>query len=271
MFKTVKLNNEKVRAVEAVEDTRPVKGAALFPDVYCNGFFCAKTKKGKTAAMFKSLQRCCGKNTKIIAFCSTLNWDPAWTVIQEWAAKKGIPFVGHLSIKEGKVDRLADFIKDLEKPEEEEPEEEPDSRQEKNFFDSDSEIEEEEKPRPRKPKYQTPEYIFILDDLSRECRLPSVSALLKKSRHFKSKVFISSQHPNDLQPEARTQLGYWILFKDHSRKKIDEIHASSDISLEADDFYRVYQFATEEPYSFLYIDKHRGTFRRNFNTLIEVE
>ena len=262
MFATVKLNNEKVKAIPIVVDERPVKGAALFPDVYANVFFCAKTKRGKTAALFKSLQRCSGKNTKIIVFCSTLNRDASWATIRQWAEGKGIPFVGHLSIKdENGIDRLKAFIEELQEPE--------DGQEEKvkNIFDSDDE--EEDKPRP--PKYQAPEYIFILDDVARECRSPSVSTLLKKSRHFKAKVFVSSQYPADLQPEARLQLGYWILFKDHSRKKIDEIHADTDSSLEPDEFYRVYKFATEQPYSFLYIDRNTGTFRRNFNTLIEVE
>ena len=256
MYQVKKLNNEHVKAVPVkIVDTRPIKGHNLFPEIYANIFYCAKKKMGKTSALFKTLKRCAGRNTKIVVFCSTLNKDASWTTIREWANKKGIPFVGHLGIKdENKVDRLAQFLEELQQPEEVE---------EKGFFESDSEEEEE-----ALPKYRSPEYIFVLDDLSRECRLPSVSTLLKKNRHFKAKVIISSQYPNDLQPEAAMQLDYWILFKDHTRKKVDEIHALTDSSLDADEFYKLYKFATEQPFAFLYVDRIDGTFRRNFNSLI---
>jgi hypothetical protein len=94
--------------------------------------------------------------------------------------------------------------------------------------------------------------------------------LLKKNRHFRSKILISSQHLNDLLPEGRKQIDYFILFRGHPMKKIEEIHRDADISIPLDEFYRVYKFATEEPYSFLYVDSASGEFRRNFNTLIEL-
>ena len=136
---------------------------------------------------------------------------------------------------------------------------------EKNPLDSDSEDEVE-----RKPKYRSPEYLIILDDLSTELKSTSVTALLKKNRHFKAKIILSSQYLNDLLPAARKQLDYAILFRGHSEKKIAEIHRDLDVSIPVEEFYRVYKFATEEPYSFLYVDTVSGTFRRNFNTLIEI-
>jgi hypothetical protein len=74
---------------------------------------------------------------------------------------------------------------------------------------------------------------------------------------------------NDLLPAARKQLEYVLLFKGHQQKKIDEICRDVDVHVPRDEFYELYKFATEKPFSFLYVDVRGGTFRRNFNELIE--
>jgi len=262
MFHTKRINNEIVRRVplQEDEDTRPVKGANLFPEIYSNIFLCAKKKSGKTSALFSILKRCAGPKTRIIAFCSTLHKDPSWATIQMWAEHKDLPFVGHTSLKEDKEDLLDDLITGLEKAENS------DKKKLATLLDSDDEEEEQE----RRPKYRSPEYIIILDDLSTELKSTSVTALLKKNRHFKAKIILSSQYLNDLLPAARKQLDYFILFKGHPRAKIDEIHRDASIAIPQEEFYNLYKFATEEPWSFLYVDTVKGEFRRNFNTLITV-
>ena len=262
-YSVKKLNNEVVGKVPLLEapDTRPIKGEALFPEIYANAFLCARKKSGKTSTIYKILKKCCGKKTKVIVFCSTVNKDPSWATIRAWCDHKDIPFVAHTSLKnDDGVDELALLVQELSVEEEPQPKKVP------NFLDSDDE-EEEEKP----PKYRAPEYVIILDDLSTELKSKSITGLLKKNRHFRSKILISSQHLNDLLPEGRKQIDYFILFRGHPMKKIEEIHRDADISIPLDEFYRVYKFATEEPYSFLYVDCASGEFRRNFNTLIELE
>jgi hypothetical protein len=264
-FAVKKLNNEVVDKVPLLEtpDTRPIKGESLFPEIYANVFLCARKKSGKTSTIYKILKKCCGKKTKVIVFCSTVNKDTSWATIRAWCDHKDIPFVAHTSLKnDDGVDELALLVQELSEDQEQEPKKPP-----KTFLDSDSEEEEEEKP----PKYRAPEYIIILDDLSTELKSKSITSLLKKNRHFRSKILISSQHLNDLLPEGRKQLDYFILFRGHPLKKIEEIHRDADISIPLDEFYRVYKFATEEPYSFLYVDCTTGEFRRNFNCLISLD
>lgn len=266
-FVTKRINNEKVHDIKrkAEKDTRPVRGAALFPELYCNIYLCARKKKGKTLATFKTLKKCAGPKTKIVVFCSTFHKDAVWKEIEDWANKKGLPFLAYTSIiDDNGQDRLKQLVKELENEGDEEEE-----QKIHNFLDSESESEDEVK-----EKYQSPEYIFVLDDLSDELRRLSVATFLKKHRHFKAKIIISSQHVNDLLPQSRRQLDYWILFQGHPRNKIDEIHRSADLAIPEDEFYDLYKFATEKPFSFLYIDTTSGTsagsFRRNFDTLIEV-
>jgi hypothetical protein len=259
MFKVKKINNEVVREVPLMKekDLRPIKGAALFPELCANVFLWARKNSGKSVAIFKTLKRCSGPRTKIIAFCSTIHKDPLWATIKAWALHKGIPFIGHTSLfDDDGTNLLSDLVKGLQEEDEEETE--------KGLFDSDEEEEEE-----RPAKYQSPEYIFVLDDLSDELRKPIIATFLKKNRHFVAKIIISSQHVNDLLPAARKQLDYVILFKGHEQKKIDEIHRDVDVNVPRDEFYELYKFATEKPFSFLYVDVRGGTFRRNFNELIE--
>ena len=45
----------------------------------------------------------------------------------------------------------------------------------------------------KKCEYQAPEYIIIFDDLSSELKSQSLLTLLRKNRHFKTKLIISSQ------------------------------------------------------------------------------
>ena len=264
-FVTKKINNEVVKAVKTAKavDTRPIRGHQLYPALNGNMFFCAKTASGKTTVIFYTLKKCYGKNTKIIVFCSTLYTDPAWIAINEWADRKGIPFVGYTSLKDEEgVDQLGLLLNALTKQAEEAAEEA------KGPLDSDSDEEEVEEE--VKPKYQTPEYIFVLDDLSTELKSTSIARLVKISRHFTSKVILSSQWLNDLHPMARVQLKYILLFKDQPFKKIEEIHTNASLSIPLERFWQMYLFATKEPFSFLYVDTATRTFRRNFDTLIQV-
>ena len=132
--------------------------------------------------------------------------------------------------------------------------------------DSDDEEEEEEK-KPKKSKFRSPEYLIILDDLSNELKNPALKALLKKNRHFKSKVIVSSQYLNDLEPESRKQMDYILVFKGQPQKKLDEIYRDADVAVSPEEFYEIYKSATESLYSFLYIDRGTDTFRKNFSHL----
>ena len=110
----------------------------------------------------------------------------------------------HESLKDDDgTDQLELLIKELQaKAEGEEP-------KEKSILDSDSE---EEEPK-RKSKYQSPEYIFIFDDLSTELKSSTIPRLLKVNRHFLCKTLISSQWWNDLHPMSRKQADYFICFE----------------------------------------------------------
>lgn len=259
-----KINDHIVQPVpiECI-DKEKIRGYCLFPEIYANVFACAKKKKGKSSVFWKILKECVGRDTKIIIFASTVNKDPTYVHIVEHFQKKGNTVLTYNSIREGKVDNLDDILKTLQdeamnKPEEEEKEK---PKQKICIFD----YFEEKQPKKRKEKLVSPEIIFVFDDLSTELKSPSVARLLKSNRHWKSKVLIASQYPNDLLPESRKQIDYALLFSGHTIEKLETLHKDFDLSIPFEDFVEIYDDATSEKFNFLYIDISNETFRKNFN------
>lgn len=271
-----RINNQVVRPPPPTKplDTRPVKGAELFPELYANIFLVAKKKSGKTSVVYKIIKTCATKDTTVIAFVSTLYKDDNWLSIQKYCREKGIPFLGFTSLMDNNVDKLQELIKSLES---EAMEREMETLEKEQKVDKsclllagpDSDNEEDEVVR-RKSKYRVPDYLLIFDDLSDELKAKSIITLLKKNRHFLCKCIMSSQYVLDIKPESRRQLDYWLVFAGQPIEKLNDIHSKADLSISKELLYKIYKFATKEKYSFLYIDPETQTYRRNFNEEIDI-
>ena len=118
----------------------------------------------------------------------------------------------------------------------------------------------------KKCKFQAPEYMIILDDLSSELKSRSLLSLLKFNRHFKAKLIISSQWIHDLLPESRKQIDLFLIFKGFPQSKLQEIYKDCDSSVPFETFCAIYKKSTKLPHSFLYIDSRSDSFRRNFDS-----
>jgi len=279
-YEVKKINDVKVKKVKCsvAQDDRPIRGSDLFGEIYANIFLCAKKKSGKTSTIYKIIKECMGKKTKVIAFVSTLHKDATWKSIREYCEGKGNEFIGHTSLKEDGEDLLDTLVKELESEAEKEYDDNNIDERLKQLerklcpvlCEVDSDDDEPKKKRERKEKYQSPEYLILLDDLSNELKSKSLVSLLKKNRHFKAKIIVSSQYLNDLLPESRKQQDYFLVFKGQSNEKLEEIRRDADVGLEEEELRDVYKFATEKQFSFLYIDTRNNTFRRNFNYLIQI-
>lgn len=268
-FKLKRINDTKVHKVKLIseEDKRPIKGESLFPELYSNIFLVARKKSGKTSVIYKIIKECACPQTIVIAFVSTLYKDETWKSIMKMCKSKHIPFIGHTSLFEDGIDQLdllVSFLQNQAREENEEEElEERVTKLEQILLCDDSDDDEESKP--RKSKYRCPEYIIVLDDLSKELKSKALVTLLKSNRHMKIKTIISSQWLNDCLPESRKQIDYTLVFKGQSKKKLEEIYRDCDIGVEPEIFQEIYHQATEKPYSFLYIDSRNNTFRQNFS------
>lgn len=270
-----KVNDFKVKPLKfPKEDKRPVKGGHLIREPYANVFIAARKKSGKTTLIANLIRECIDKRTVLILFTSTLNKDPSWKVILDWAERHEVPTITHTSIVDSDgTDKLAELVEEISNtPPQDEDSDDEDEPPPPPLIDIGQNVETEEKHRPpRKPKTRVPEYFIVLDDLSTELKQPSVTALLKKNRHLKMKIVISSQYPWDLLPAARKQIDILILFKNQPKDKLLKIYSELDLPIDFDLFYKLYKTATpeDEQYSFFYIDTS-GEYRKNFDQRFEV-
>lgn len=122
----------------------------------------------------------------------------------------------------------------------------------------------------QKEKEISPEYIIIFDDISHELKSPSLISLLKMNRHFRCKIIISTQYVHDLKPEQLKQMDYLLLFKGLDPEKLEKIRRDADLSLNFGVLDKIYHNATEQPYSFLYVDRLTESYRKCFDKLYQI-
>jgi hypothetical protein len=270
MIKEETLNKVKVKPlVVSNQDFSAIKGNELFPSLYYNLFICSKKKSGKTSLINTIIQKCTDKRTIFFIFCPTVNVDASWKAIVEYLEKRGNAVNTYTELMDGKVNILNEIVNELsmgqEEPEKEEKKEEVVGKKIK--FDDPA----AKKKREYKPKKISPEVVFIFDDASEMLKNPALSTLLKKNRHLKSNVIISSQYLHDLAPMSIKQLDYFVCFKSFSEDKLQLVHKGLDLSIEFDKLWNLYQHCTSKPYSFLYINVRNEEFRCNFNKKLEID
>ena len=56
-----------------------------------------------------------------------------------------------------------------------------------------------------------------------------------------------------------------------TQDKLEHIHKMLDLAIDLQKFYDIYDFATREAYSFMYVDMKNQTFRKNFSKELNFE
>jgi hypothetical protein len=288
-IKETRINNLVVKGAPkwGGNDTRPPRGEKLFDNPFSNVYLSAKKHSGKTSNLFFILRRILGPKTKLIIYCSTVHSDASWVFMVKYFKVKGIEMEIHTSLKENGVDLLALKVKQLEleneaKLAEEEGEEEeiPPEQIVKQkgtgamnailMHNLPPEITGEGKKKEKKSKYNERKIVFVLDDLSTELRSKSLVGLLKVSRHFGT-VFLSSQYYLDIEPSSRLQIDYALVYKGATEDKMEAMYKDFDLDIDYEQFEKLYELATKEPFSFLYINVRKSEFRKNYNTKLNLE
>lgn len=263
-MKIKKVNNIVIKPIkEENQNVLPVKGQELIDNCYANIFCLAKKKSGKTTVIYRLMQKTIGKDTKVFIFCSTVHKDPAYKKMMDDFDDRGIYFEAYTSIYEEGENILENIINEMKVSEKQEEQNPIKVQPLKSLMFGTGE--ETVEPKKKKPKYLTPEYVFIFDDLGQTLRDKTVEQLLKTNRHYKSRVIISSQYLNDLLPASILQLDYLLMFKGLPIEKLEEVYKKIDMSTPFESFVQMYEIATAEPFHFFYIDIRNEKFRRDFN------
>lgn len=110
-------------------------------------------------------------------------------------------------------------------------------------------------------------FLLIVDDLS--TAFIKINSLITKTmlriRHLNLCVWIISQRYKNINPSIRNQLNYFVTFKTQNKKEIESM--AETIGYDSKNFNILLDFATNEPYSFLFIDssKNPPKFYKNLN------
>jgi len=261
------LNNISIKPLVNANalDQKKIKGGKFFADPYNVTYLCARRKSGKTSVLAEILKKTSDRKTIFWLFVPTSRVDESWKTIIALLEARGNTVNVFDSIMEGKTNLLDEIVTDLSAGDEPPKKEEPPQIQGAGVKIMFEPKESEKKKYEYKPKKLAPAHIFCFDDISQELKNTALTALTKKSRHLKSAVYISSQYVNDCAPQVLKQLSYFICFRSMTRDKLEHIHKMLDLAIDIDKFYELYDYATKEAYSFLYVDMRNQSFRKNFN------
>lgn len=328
----IRINNIQVKPIKgAYDDPRPVYGAELFPDNYCDIGGIALQGSGKTTTAREILLRCAMPSTKrrmgtiVIFFVGQIYSDPTYKRILADLNRRNIPFIVNNSLYEEvqttrgaikSIDSLREIVKYLkelnkddyddftyrggiaedsrdEESAEEEPADESAPLIGTRTMDRAQALEKAVGGRAReaedeyyeelvirradpKSKYQYPEIIFVVDDLSEEMKATSLTALLKEERHIRSKCLFFSQDWKDFPRSGRSQFNYILLFPDLAEDRVYAAYKDLGLRVPWSKFYAHYLDATaripdkngnlKKSHSFLWVDVRRSVLRKNFDT-----
>lgn len=280
-FQTHRVSSSEIKVSKQEKKETRVKGSDWFSREYPNIFLLGKKASGKSTVVQNILEHCSGKNTKFIFIVTTIDKDQTWKNIVNTYERKGNDVITYTDITDEEGNNvITDFIdsQKLEAAEEKEQAEQIGRAKQSRItskpiqgggrrYKITTKLVPVEPPKePPKPKLIYPETILIMDDLGMQMRNKAVTQLLKTNRHYKTMVIMSSQSLSDLEPAARLQLDYILIFGKQPDEKLQKIREELDLGIDQDKFINLYNNATAQPYQFLYVGRlpEKNIYRKGF-------
>lgn len=241
----------------------------------------AKTRSGKTTVENHLMEHCVDERVSVFIICSTVDIDSAWVKIVKDLRRRGVgvttysgmfhPVTGanvldgifaQFEIKKKQEDKEKKSRKSLHEV-----------VQAPKFLAAPNPISDPDMVAPSESKkeddYDTsaPKRWIFLDDLSsQELRAKCLDNNLKKCRHYKARMCVSTQHIIHLSPSAMTQLSVVCMWKGFSPTYMEKLHDRLGIQSVMDfkQFWLLYSMSTKEEHSFLTYYIKDEKFRAGF-------
>lgn len=281
-----KLHPYEIRPIKfkrnAIED-KPVLGKELIPKLYPgNVALLAKTFSGKTTVENHLMEHCVDERTAVYIICATVHLDPSWKKIIKDLRARGVGVTTFTSLVNPVtgVNVLRSLFAEFDAKEKEE---EKQQKQRKSIYevvnqpkflaapnyiaDPDLVGPSESKRLEDYPDVAPKRWIF-LDDLScRELRAKTVDDTVKKARHFKCRICVSTQHIIHLEPSAVTQLSLVCMWKGFSPNYMAKLHdrLAMQSVIGFKEFWTLYSMVTKPDHSFLTYYVRENEFRVGFS------
>ena len=246
-------------------DPRPVLGSDLFPTLYSNIAIVSRKRSGKTHLVGNILRNCASRKTSVIIICPTINRDLSYKAILTELKKRKINVLTYDDILQSNASILDELIENLQRPDDaaEEPKENTKPTFSDLMFGTKS-----KKPRPPRTttsKFQAPDFIVVIDDCSHNLRDPSVSRLVKISRHLHIKLIISTQNTTDISPGTWRNIDSVVVFRGMTVDKLFRMYELLDVHVDFEVFLAMYNAAVSKPFAFLNVDCRLDTYKICFN------
>lgn len=284
-FELSKLNDINIEPVidNSKIDPKRIVGYDWFPEPYANVALIARKMSGKTTVIYRALEKCATKGMNIMIFASTVDVDNTYKKMKAMLKKKGcnVTTATHF-IDERGVDKIGLFLDILSKGDAEETlgtSEVPKTFIDRGQFDHLIKPEDgkkkKKKPKKKVKKMIVPDTILVFDDMSTCMRSTIISRLLTKNRHYKLKVFVALHSVVNLDRQGLRMIDYFMVFPNINEEKMEELADKVGISFKDDTkknkiIWDIYSDATKEKYNFLYIDRVKCEYRKNFNEIYEI-
>ena len=123
--------------------------------------------------------------------------------------------------------------------------------------------------------YIIPSYVLLLDDIQglfSNNRNDPLNNMLIRHRHKHLSIIILNQYLKNFPKILRANIMYWGIQHFKDKKIFDDIYEEIDNSCfkTYDDFIDTYNYCTQNPHDFLFIDfmENKKRIRKNFNEII---
>jgi len=274
MFTRKKVNEYKISVPKQIKKENEWKGSDCLDVRYFVMGILGKRRSGKSTLIYSLLKYFASTKTIVIFFCPTFWKDGTYEAIRRYLDSKNIVYTDFQEVAQNGVNNVDILMKQFEEKEEEQDEDQgkviEDARAKKAGCKFKEEI---DKPG-RNKKVIPPEYIIIFDDISNEIRDKSVVKLCKNSRHYRSKILLSTQSITDLHPHQFAQLDYLAVFKDFNNEQVKQIYDRIQPNLSYEEFQLLYKAITSEKVgrdhnSFMLVDRANQKYRQDLNCTID--
>jgi hypothetical protein len=105
--------------------------------------------------------------------------------------------------------------------------------------------------------------LLILDDCLAYLKNKSLSYLSTKNRHYGLSMIVTSQYYKKIDPVIRANATHWLFFKTNVEKEHMNVVEDMNSFPKFEEHYKV---ATNEPYSFLFVNMLKMSLHKKFNT-----
>lgn len=270
------INDIQIKPVDKPKDknAKNVLGYDWFPLSTANVGLIARKGSGKSTVVYHAIMKCIDKDCQVIIFSPTQKFDPTYVKLEKELTKRGNTVVqlNHF-IDDNGVNLLEQLLVLLERNAELERQRKLDDDDEGKVVLFDSPQEEEKlktgKIKIRKKK-ESAKFCMVFDDLSNLMSHKSVSRWLTKSRHYLARNFIVLHDVVNLSPMGICMLDNILVFPKVSEHRVQEIAEKCGLQFKQDKrghsfLIDLHKKATDEPYSFLYIDINKQQYRKKFD------